>query len=41
MENPHIFETPEVKKAGGLDSLRTMGRPADILHETKMRLFAA
>ena len=41
LENPHIFETPEVQKAGGLDSLRMMGRPADILRETKVRLFAA
>ena len=41
LENPHIFETPEVQKAGGLDSLRSMGRPADILRETKVRLFAA
>ena len=41
LENPHIFETLEVKKAGGLDSLRAMGRPADILRETKVRLFAA
>ena len=41
LENPHIFETPEVQKAGGLDSLRAMGRPADILRETKMRIFAA
>jgi len=41
LENLHIFETPEVQKAGGLDSLRAMGRPADILRETKVRLFAA
>jgi len=41
LENPHIFDTPEVQKAGGLDSLRAMGRPADILRETKMRIFAA
>ena len=40
LENPHIFETPEVKKAGGLESLRAMGRPADILRETKVRLFS-
>jgi len=40
-ENLHIFETPEVKNSGGLDSLRMMGRPADILRETKVRLFAA
>jgi type I restriction enzyme, R subunit len=41
LENPHVFETPEVQKAGGLDSLRAMGRPADILRETKMQIFAA
>ncbi len=41
LENMHIFETPEVKRAGGLDSLRALGRPADILRETKVRLFAA
>jgi type I restriction enzyme R subunit len=41
LENLHIFETPEVKRAGGLDSLRALGRPADILRETKVRLFAA
>ncbi len=41
LESLHIFETPEVTKAGGLDSLRAMGRPADILRETKVRLFAA
>jgi type I restriction enzyme R subunit len=40
-ENLHIFETPEVKNSGGLDSLRMLGRPADILRETKARLFAA
>ncbi len=41
LENPHIFETPEVTKAGGLNSLRALGRPAEILRETKVRLFAA
>jgi type I restriction enzyme R subunit len=41
LENQLIFQTPEVKKAGGLESLRAIGRPADILRETKVRLFAA
>jgi type I restriction enzyme R subunit len=41
LENLHIFETPEVQRAGGLDALRAIGRPADILRETKARLFAA
>jgi type I restriction enzyme R subunit len=41
LENLQIFNTPEVTYAGGLDSLRALGRPADILRETKVRLFAA
>ncbi len=41
LENPHIFDLPEVRRAGGLAALKTLGRPADILHETKARMFAA
>ena len=41
LENPRIFETPEVVRAGGLTALKTLGRPADILRETKARMFAA
>ena len=41
LENPHIFETPEVNKAGGLIALRAFGQPAEILRETKTRIFAA
>lgn len=41
IENPHIFQTPEVKLAGGLDALKAMGKPADILRDTKQRIFAA
>jgi type I restriction enzyme R subunit len=41
LENVYVFQTPEVLRAGGLDALRLLGRPADILHETKLRLFAA
>jgi type I restriction enzyme R subunit len=42
LENPHIFETPEVKRAGGIDALGASGRPAgDLLRETKERMFAA
>ncbi len=40
LENPHIFETPEVNKAGGLIALRAFGQPAEILRETKSRIFA-
>jgi type I restriction enzyme R subunit len=41
LENQLIFQTPEVQKAGGLQALRALGRPSDILRETKARLFAA
>lgn len=40
LENPQIFQTPEVKKAGGLEALRMAGRPQDLLIETKTRMFA-
>jgi type I restriction enzyme R subunit len=40
LENPRIFETPAVKTAGGLPALKALGSPADILRETKMRMFA-
>ncbi len=41
LENPQVFQTPEVVKAGGLSALKTLGKPAEILHETKERIFAA
>jgi len=41
LENPHIFQTPEVKDAGGLAALMAAGKPKDLLRETKVRMFAA
>ncbi len=41
LENPQVFRTPEVVQAGGLNALKALGKPADILRETKERLFAA
>jgi len=41
LENPQIFQTPEVKAAGGLAALKTAGKPAELLRETKVRMFAA
>ena len=41
LENPYILSAPEVKKAGGLEALKVLGEPKDIIHETKRRLFAA
>jgi type I restriction enzyme, R subunit len=41
LENPQIFQTPEVKMVGGLIALQTAGTPAELLRETKERMFAA
>lgn len=40
LENPQIFQVPEVAKSGGIDALRELGKPADVLKETKLRMFA-
>jgi type I restriction enzyme, R subunit len=41
LENPQIFNTPEVRNAGGLAALQLAGNPRDLLVETKTRMFAA
>lgn len=41
LENPAVFDTPEVVKAGGLSALKKKGKPAEILMETKQKMFAA
>jgi type I restriction enzyme R subunit len=41
LENPYIFNAPDVIKAGGLEALRILGEPQDVINETKRRLFAA
>ncbi|HPW16785.1 MAG TPA: DEAD/DEAH box helicase family protein [Candidatus Aminicenantes bacterium] len=41
LENPSVFETPEVVRAGGLDALKAAGRPSEVLKETKERMFEA
>jgi len=41
LESPQVFQMPEVVRAGGLPALRSLGEPAQILQETKGRLFAA
>ena len=40
LENPYVFNTPDVVKAGGLDVLKILGEPKDIIYQTKERLFA-
>ena len=41
LENPHIWQTPEVVAAGGLRAVKAAGEPKTLLHETKERMFAA
>jgi type I restriction enzyme R subunit len=41
LENVHVFEAPEVRRAGGFEALKSFGKPADALRETKARMFAA
>ncbi|RLB09422.1 MAG: restriction endonuclease subunit R [Deltaproteobacteria bacterium] len=41
LENPYVFNAPDVVKAGGLEALKVLGEPKDIVNETKRRLFAA
>ena len=40
LENPYVLNAPEVRKAGGLEALKVLGEPKDIINETKRRLFA-
>ena len=41
LESPEVFRLSEVVRAGGLTALKSFGKPADVLRETKARLFAA
>jgi len=41
LENPHIWQTPEVAAAGGVKALTSAGEPRVVLQETKKRMFAA
>lgn len=39
LETPALWEVPEIKLAGGLDALRALGTPTQVMHEAKGRLF--
>ncbi len=41
LENPEVFQTPQVVRAGGLGALKVLGKPAEVLRQTKERMFAA
>jgi type I restriction enzyme R subunit len=41
LETPALWEVPEIKLAGGLDALRLLGKPTQVVHQAKGRLFGA
>ena len=41
LENPRIFQIPDVVRKGGLDALKIIGNPQNVILETKKRLLAA
>lgn len=41
LENPQIFQTPEVAQAGGIAALQAYGNPREALDQTKIRMFTA
>jgi len=41
LETPSLWEVPEIKRSGGFDALKSLGRPVEIMREAKARLFAA
>jgi type I restriction enzyme R subunit len=41
LETPALWDVPEIKVAGGLEVLRTLGSPVAVMKDAKGRLFAA
>jgi type I restriction enzyme R subunit len=39
LESQNLWEVPEIRQAGGLNALRALGVPAQVMHEAKARLF--
>jgi type I restriction enzyme R subunit len=39
LETPALWDVPDIKQVGGLDALRTLGAPTQVMHEAKGRLF--
>lgn len=40
LESQNLWEVPEIKLVGGLNALRGLGAPAQVMHDAKARLFA-
>jgi type I restriction enzyme R subunit len=41
LETPALWDVPDIRAAGGLDALRTLGTPGTVIKDAKGRLFAA
>ena len=39
LESEFLWVVPEIRRVGGFDALRTLGKPADVFREAKVRLF--
>lgn len=39
LESQNLWEVPEIKLAGGLNALRVLGAPTQVIHDAKARLF--
>ena len=39
LESTALWEVPEIAQAGGIDALRVLGKPADVMQDAKARLF--
>ncbi len=39
LESQNLWEVPEIKMVGGLNALRGLGSPVQVMHEAKSRLF--
>lgn len=41
LETESLWDVPEIQNAGGIMALKLLGKPVDIVHEAKYRLFGA
>ncbi len=41
LETPALWDVPEIRLAGGLETLRALGKPTEVMRDAKRRLFAA
>jgi type I restriction enzyme R subunit len=39
LEDQRLFQVPEIARAGGLNALKLLGKPGEVLQEMKIKLF--